>query len=170
MMKLLSVLFIALWLGVSPATATPAPGACKSYWNAAWQDAKEGSVRARHYINLMLGREIVSLPGHGADEASIESDRLILLLHALGETELTQKIAADPEEFFEEQFASYPAFERNSAFKACMLAKFSADCTAIAVNAGLIPSFEEFSRMIDQAIANGLGVKCKPTYGFMWAQ
>lgn len=145
---------------------------CEEYWGLLWPWAKRGNMEARSLLFLMSAMQLhmpeVYPPGRSGDMVSHLRDIIILGLHSLPYQNVdvgtdTEKVSIDILTKFISYYATNLKWDhRNKAskFMECWSKEKTQTCTKLAVNNGVIPSWEVYASEIDALIDNGLKSTC----------
>ncbi|MCE7886884.1 MAG: hypothetical protein DYH13_05180 [Alphaproteobacteria bacterium PRO2] len=146
---------------------------CSEKWDVLWPLAKEGDLEARAYLTIymfgIMHHPDLCAPG-GCDYASKLRNILIMAVHA-GDYEFPK---TEEYEFLREYFKT--AFDyvfeiyqlgyengRGDKFMKC-LHQSKGSCAKIAVDEGIVPSFERYAVEIDALSGAGFKRKCVGVY------
>jgi len=133
---------------------------CARIWSTIWPMAKAGNKEARFGLFAMRGFSDMELTPASHNMATGQFELLVLYIHSLGASELSKdayrKAGQTPD-----IFSLYPFLNKGPRFKECMTKLQAAECTQIAVDEHLIPSFEDFSAEVDAGINSGRVSPCR---------
>lgn len=135
---------------------SPVDAGCKERWDVAWAWAKKGNLQARYMLADMAEWSAL-IPPTGTENKG--SYVLIMGVHALGYHDDYPGSAAYHRNLIE-RIKQSKNFSGKEAFLACIKNENSPKCTQMAVDAKFVPSFADFAKVIDQAIAKGNKPAC----------
>jgi hypothetical protein len=131
---------------------------CGATWGILWPWAKKGNLEARErlyfYTLMMPHNDVIQMPGSHGDFASRLYDGLILAVHSSG-AQYKKDIYVD----LVKGFLSDLGLERTKFYR-CFKDEQTEDCARVAVEEGLVPSFEDFSTDIEMFLAQGKKQTC----------
>lgn len=143
------------------ATILDTAGNCQARWNLLWNWAKRGNLEARHLLleNESGTRALFTRTPLTPDT---ENDRLwlrvLLAIHQLGYVGRSEA-SADTARRSLDYIGTWKQ-QGVSAFSACYTSSPDADCTAIAVSQGMVPSFASYAASVDARIQAGAVPVC----------
>lgn len=142
------------------------PDMCLKRWNVLWHWAKNGNREAKHALAFLVAPPPdmlpMQMPGTHGDTISRLRDILILSVHSI---DYQDKDEID--EYYEELtiglFKQFQLDQTSSGkdFIKCVVTGKSSECARLAVEAELVPSFDDYASNIDLQIANGATATCK---------
>lgn len=142
---------------------------CEKVWNILWPLAKKGNMSARYMllVGMMPPPDMnpILAPGNSGDIISSHRDVAIMAVHSHAyKAENGAPSLTYDNEYFEPVYKLYHAVgfdEINSGkrFLKC-LDERKENCSSLAVEGGLIPSFKKYSSQIDTFIKNGEKARC----------
>ena len=138
--------------------ALPNNEKCQKTWDLLWPQAKEGNLEAREHLFFfslaMPHNDTLQMPGSGNNFIARMHDGLILAVHSAG-VQYKQEIYVD----VAEGFFTDLGLEKTEFYK-CFKQNLSTDCSRLAVEEGLVPSFDEFAANIDFFVEQGRKPQC----------
>lgn len=139
---------------------SPVDTGCQERWDVLWAWAKKGNLQAR---NALAGLAMwgALIPPTGRE--NVARYVLILGVHSLGYHDDYPGTEAQNKELIE-WIKQSKNFSKKEAFLTCITKEASQTCTQIAVDAEFVPSFDDFAKVIDQAIAKGNKPACSEMY------
>lgn len=139
-------------------------GACQEKWNILWDWSKRGNLEARYLLFLMIlsppEMDLLIPPGYTNDIASRNYHLTVLATHlcryvpSLDEGNSEGSILND--------FYIYSHFDESGAGKEFLKSYKAAEknCADIAVQEGLVPSFDDYTKQIDRMLSLGKVPSC----------
>ena len=137
--------------------------ACQARWDMLWRWAKRGNLEARH---LLLESESGALPLFTRTPLSADNAndqlwlRVFLAIHQLGYVG-SSAASADTARQALDHIGTWK-HKGTAAFTACYNTSPDTDCTAIAIEQGMVPTFKAYADQIDARIAAGAQPVCTP--------
>lgn len=145
---------------------------CQDTWNFFWPWAKRGNLEARAFFYVFMTmphhyrHDFPALP---SDFASLMREAMIFQVHSAGvqydETvdDGIRNTYSEMSSFYEKQIAFWDGLN-GGTYMACIKKTRSREvaqvCTEIAVQEGLVPSFDSYAKEVDALIAQGLRPLC----------
>lgn len=168
MKKKLLIIFVLVLFWGTPAIAndfdTKNDKSCNEVWNSVWTAAKEGDLESRFKLFVSMAPLIhmtpIVPPGSSGDVITQIRHIVILAVHSHNFLVMlpNQKIAIDQVKEVRDTYikVAYDLYEmvgfnkntHGKKFLECVKKK-SDNCTKIAVDGKLVPSFEEYAKQID---------------------
>lgn len=130
---------------------------CPQRWDVLWHWSKAGNVRARGQLLYELAWGGTYRPAYAHDPLSRFRDMAILSIYSFDDKE------ADLEKLVKQGVDHLRAFQRSDdkRFFACIDAHgYKEQCAAMAIEDALVPSFEDYAKEVDAAIAAGQRPVC----------
>lgn len=119
-------------------------------WRELWPAAKRGDLGARAVLFLSVGYDHIRLlPGSlPSDAVSKRADMLFLAIHSTGidDTEWGYRDAVT----MLYDMANVSNMTGGKEFLECFETSYSPSCSQIAVEHGLVPSFDSYAAVVDQ--------------------
>jgi|GEM_PF-3366602 len=148
---------------------------CQLNWDLAWPWAKRGNLQARAMIYALLTipkRQRLVMPGLPTDDLSLFRDTIILYVHSLGfqyedvVDEDILSVSGEMAAFHQGEIGrlySVPSARLRACIKAAHSREAAQQCAEVAVDEGIVPSFESYAAEVDALIAQGLRPTCTNT-------
>ena len=135
---------------------------CTAIWQMQWNLAKAGNLEARYSIQNYLEQKW-HVAGRPHDDLTRYRDVATIFLHSLGSQRLYLQMMHTSKNIYVRLMSRYaPAITDNAQLVGCIMKESSQACTKIAVEAGLIPTFEQFAAEFDKYLDAGAKVQCNP--------
>jgi hypothetical protein len=148
---------------------------CQHNWDFVWPWAKRGNLQARAMIYVLLTipkRQRLVMPGLPTDDLSLFRDTIIFYVHSLGVQyedvvdEDILSVSGEMAEFHQGEIGRLYSVT-STHLRACIKAAHSREavqpCAKVAVDEGIVPSFESYAAEVDALIAQGLRPTCVNT-------
>lgn len=139
---------------------------CSDVWDILWPWAKSGNLEAR---TMLYTYTVVSsaynskflLPGESGDLVTKMRNILILGVHSedYKETSNSDDAVRSVVRSMYKQY-EFDARDKGKKFLQCLDSKGTKNCSKLAVEAGLVPSFENYAKQIDAFVNAGMEVQC----------
>lgn len=141
------------------AKAAASGTACQERWDILWSWAKKGNLQARNGLLATLSpwTPFTRTPLAPDDDSQTVWVRVLLAIHQLGYRE---DAAIDLEKTVLDHIGTWK-HKGVARFEACYRKNPSPDCTAIAVEEGMVPAFDVFAKQVDARIAAGAKPVCR---------
>lgn len=141
-----------------------AQGKCDEYWPLLWPWAKKGELEARDILftasAVQLHSPEIYPPGRYGDSISHMRDILILMIHSMPQTSISEE-NNEARRYLETSFiAELKNTPRAKRFLQCWENDGSQKCSVIAVEDRLIPSWDSYASEIDALIDKGFKSIC----------
>lgn len=141
------------------ARVTSTNASCQEKWDILWGWSKKGNLQARNGLSSMIWFGMLDRPGSDGYTASRQRDFVILSVHSFGYTDdypgtKSLKLAT----FSTLNKINYAAAER---VRRCEEKGFAHKCSSMAVQEGLVPSFEGYVEEIEKYISQGFKPNCR---------
>lgn len=137
---------------------------CSDFWDILWPLAKQGNREARSSLIVLLipfpHIDQIFAPGNEGDLISTLRDATIFGIHFAESLDGELLDIYSDTIFRLAQDMGFEHREEGKKYLACMKEKPFKNCANIAVNGGLIPSFESYAKQIDLFMVNGIKSSC----------
>lgn len=145
---------------------------CVARWDILWDWAKKGEMKARFTLLVSMmplpDTGAVRMPGNNGDYVSNSKDVITMAVHSweyIGDSDNESK------EFVKNykavilnvfMMAGLDRIESGKKFIDCIGKSDGRTCSRLAVDEGLVPSFEIYSAQIDAMKSKGISPYCEP--------
>ncbi len=127
---------------------------CQEWWNGVWQLAKGGDLEVIRQINptISLHRSI----GRKNNDFLLQKrEAIIWAIHPLRPNTQTARFPQRGlDALFGDQSSPLRKAIIGTQFERCMLEKYNQDCVPLAVEEGIVPSFADYAKELDEALQN----------------
>lgn len=139
---------------------------CQAMWDTLWPKAKKGDIEARFALFMATWSPpkmtVIRRPGFSHDRLAYMRDLGVFTVFSTGiKNEDKSSITDSYYEMFDRVYDQLN-FKKigGEDFLKCVKKKRSAECTKIAVDNKLVPSFEDYAKEVDLAVKNGRKPEC----------
>lgn len=135
---------------------------CQRRWDIQWPLAKSGNLDARYNLYISLSKNWIRILGRPHDKITNMRDHYALFFNSFGSSNLANEYRNQSPERVFSYFAEYlPPLANNEELKNCMSYALSRECAYIAIESGIILSFEEYAADVDLYLRNGSSIQCE---------
>lgn len=133
---------------------------CVARWNILWPLAKAGNLKARNSLFMNLIFSFVRIPDYPSDILSMNRLGVTLFMHSRGAPRAYSNLDHLDPRGLGLSYSSFSALTQNEPVMTCMARGERQECTRLAVQQKLIPSFDGLAAEIDGYLQNGKTFQC----------